>query len=188
MGGGDVFTGVCLSACLYPCSFLVAGPMSLSSLWSQVSSRGNTPVRVEGYPSPSQGVPQFQPGGYPILSRLGYTTPRPQLGLGYPPAGPATNRIRCGRYASCVFTQEDFLVLNLKTRRICKDWGLAKRKVESYMDWILRWLWNQTIKHCECIKLTLTNPGPSGNGGNFIQNGEILSRPRKTLGGKTQAT
>ena len=62
------------------------------------------------------GVPQSGPGqGYPLPPGQGYA-PTSQIGPGQGTPSlrtvHATDRIRRRRYASCVFTQEDFLVLN----------------------------------------------------------------------------
>ena len=70
----------------------VSGPMSLPSLCSQVPFRG--------YPSPSWGVPLCVIGLLPPGRDWGTPLSRQE----------ATHRIGCGRYASWVFTQEDFLV------------------------------------------------------------------------------
>ena len=107
-------------------------PGSFQDLWSQVFSRGITQSQVlvqgpiwgypsanrrEGYPSPSQrGTPvrAWMGVGYPptrkglARTELGYSPPV-RTGLGYPAA--PRDRLRCGRYASCGFPQEDFLVV-----------------------------------------------------------------------------
>ena len=62
------------------------------------------------YPNPWSHVPSWGGGGVPLgqdhsLARTGVCL-RP--GLGYPPP---QDRLRCERYASCSFPQEDFLVL-----------------------------------------------------------------------------
>ena len=75
----------------------------MASLWSQVPSK---PL-VSG---PSQGVSQplvpgpFWGGKYPSIGVTPHPTAR--KGVPLPP-----DRLHCGRYASCGFAQEDFLVI-----------------------------------------------------------------------------
>ena len=89
------------------------------------SLQGGTPVPDGGYPSPRWGYPS-PITGYPLGQRWGTpqrdgVLPRPassrwstlptQPGMGYPPIGQQMEYlIRHGRYASCGFPQEDFLV------------------------------------------------------------------------------
>ena len=107
-GESNVFTGVCLSMGVGGTP--VSGPMSLPSLWSQICSGGYASLWS-----------QSQLGGTPVT----WDWSTPQLRLGYPLAGtgvplcPPTphltgqtmDKIHCSQHASCIFTQEDFLVL-----------------------------------------------------------------------------
>ena len=86
------------------------------------STHWGGPQSLVQFPFP-KGVPQSQAGGYPISawwvylrtglppSRTGLGYP-PCPGLGCPPPHPPSgrlclDRLRCGRYASCGFPQED---------------------------------------------------------------------------------
>ena len=75
----------------------IQAPGSFPGVWFQVLSSRGIPDRARGTP------------------RQGYLHPR----LGYPLARtglpPPQDRLCCGRYASCGFPQEDFLVLLLFT-------------------------------------------------------------------------
>ena len=96
------------------------GPMSFlggvnPSDWSQVPSRG-VPQSQAGYPSPRGGTPVL---GYPqSQDRMGTPLPN-QDRMGYPPPPPlprdrlCLDLLRCGRYASCGFPQEDCLLKHL---------------------------------------------------------------------------
>ena len=134
MGEDNVFTGVCLSVYsrgmdtqyLVSCPFPVSGPRffrkvpqslvqgSFSCLWLQVLSGGYPHLRCQvlsGYPSEG-------PGGRTEGTPLGLWTPQPgtvvppssNLGT-LPVAVKAMDRTCNGRYASCIFKQKDFLVL-----------------------------------------------------------------------------
>ena len=72
-------------------------PGSFQGLWSQVLSRG--------YPSPGQGYPRI--GGYP---RTGVTSLARTGVISSQDRGTPWDRLCCGRYVSCGFPQEDFLV------------------------------------------------------------------------------
>ena len=76
------------------------------------------PIILPLVPCPFQGVPQSQMGGgtpvqdgYP-LARSGWGTPQDRMGK--PLASLRLDRLCCGRYASCGFPQEDFLVVVIR--------------------------------------------------------------------------
>ena len=110
-----------------PCPFLGAKgtqswPGGYPSLWFHVPSWGGTPILAGEVPQSwlGGGVPQSWPRGLPQdrgtpKGRGSPSQDRGTPGQDWAPPPPARtgvppNRLRCGRYASCGFTQEDFLV------------------------------------------------------------------------------
>ena len=81
------------------------------SLYLSIHGEEGTPVRTrKGYPYPRQDEDSVPP--HPRLVPTKART-RPGQGTPLPPiAGNATDRIRRGRYASCIFTQGDFVIQN----------------------------------------------------------------------------
>ena len=125
----------------------IAVPGSFPGFWSYVLSWG-----AGGYPSPRQFWLGGTPGQRHLLARTGGALPH-LLGLGYassrtPPA-PETG-LCSGRYASCGFPQEDFLVLvavhSLKLALIedMNEWTVIKYKSKCWNDWRI-WKYSQSL-------------------------------------------